>query len=198
MPLTSVARVKRMLQIPAGTTQHDTLIQELVDSSNNEVEDVMNLPAGVTQQVYNESIDIDQFGQNEIALQRYPVQSVAALTDADSLVAVADYYFVSEGFVRLIPRNAFFTVGRQVVDISYQAGYPNGEFNDEVQSARLAATMLAAQMFNEGAHVGFKSERIGRYGYTMAGANGEGVSMSPTVRRILARYRRAFVRENAR
>ena len=51
------------------------------------------------------------------------------------------------------------------------------------------APMITCQLFNQGGHQGYKTERMGGYSYTMDDGN-----YSMIVRRILGKYTRVFAR----
>ena len=182
--LVNRARIKRMLGIPTGITQQDALIDMVMVSARDIVLGHCELTStDVT--TYNEKIDVTNLGQTEVALTHRPVVAVAALTIGGSLEATADYYVTEWGSVRLIPVGAYFPEGRQKVEVCYTAGFGS----DIPKDLEHATTMIAVQMVNEGAHAGYKTERMGGYSYTMNDGQ-----YNMIVRRILAKYSRVFAR----
>ena len=182
MSFTTTTRVKTILGIPAGITQQDVKIGYMVAYANQQMLDEMDLES--LDQSYDETLDVDTAATNSLKLQHTPVISVAALTNSDSLVDSDDYY-VKDGWIRLIGIGAYFTGGRQTVEITYRAGYAAVRADME-----LCADIMAVEDFNRGPKAGLQSERIGEYTYAMAKANAG--PYSTTVDKILSKYRKAF------
>lgn len=189
MPVTftTTERVKRRLRIPAAVTCHDTLLGELADEANDELLHLLREAgaAGITDTTYSEVHDVERSGVSELRLMRWPVVSVAALTDNDTAVAAADFYTdTAVGYVRLVDR--YFTPGRQQVEVTYTAGWGSTAPDDLVR----AATILACEAWNTDAHAGMRSEGREGYRYTRSDQ-----VLPPAVARILGRYRDLFARD---
>ena len=190
---TSALRVRNLLGLASGVTVYDELLETLVDVADAVIFDEINLPLsnGARVATYSESFDINISGQKDLAVNYTPLVSIVAMTfggSNGSLVGPADYYITDYGQVRLIPDGAYYPSGRQVVNITYTAGYariPN--------DLRHAATLIAIHHFNEGPHIGFQTEKLGTYNYKLANL-GQGIGMPSIVNRILAKYKRVFAR----
>ncbi len=185
MPFTSLDRVKRLLRIPAGITQWDGAIGDVVEGANATILQEIGL-AGMTQQSYTEILDIDA-GQDRVSLRHRPVQSVVAITDGESSLVAADYYVDSEiGFIRTT-NGAAFTEGRGRFQITYTAGFtaPNLPPGDLAQ----AATYIAAADLIAGPAAGLMREQIGSHSVQV-----DDSGYPKAVDRILAKYRNAYVR----
>ena len=183
MAIATTSNVKAILGIPAGITVKDTLIGICIEAADQIVLDHLGLTSTSVTTV-NEKIDIEELGQREVALNRRPVVSVAALTISGSLEATSNYYVTEYGSLRMINEGAYFPTGRQNVEVTYTAG-----FSSVPKDVVHAANLIAVQMVNEGQHTGYQSERMGAYNYTM----GTG-QYSMVVRRILGKYTRVFAR----
>jgi hypothetical protein len=182
MSFTTAARVKLILGIPAGVTQHDSKIDILVDFANQQILDELGLLSA--DQFYDETLDVETATTYALKLGRSPVISVAALTDNDTAVASADYY-TANGWVKLTGTGAVFSTGRQKVDINYRAG-----FATIPADLKFCGDLMAVEAFNKSPHIGLESEKIGSYTYKMASQ-----AMGPypaEVQKILAKYRPVF------
>lgn len=190
---TSALRVRNLLGLASGVTVYDELLETLVDVADSIIFDEINLPSsnGGRVSTYSESFDIHISGQKDLAVNYVPLVSVVAMTfggSNGSLVGPADYYITDYGQVRLIPSGAYYPSGRQVVDITYTAG-----FSPIPNDLRHAATLIAVHHFNEGPHLGFQTEKLGTYNYKLANL-GQGIGMPSIINRILAKYKRIFAR----
>jgi len=181
--LTSRNNVKTVLNIPAGITYQDAVIDLCVAAAEDVVLGHLGLTTTAVITV-NEKLDMDLLGQREVALTYRPVVNVAALTIGGALEASSNYYTTEYGSLRLINDGAYFPTGRQNIEVCYTAG-----FSSVPNDIAMATTLIAVQMVNEGRHSGFRSERMGGYVYYLG--NGQ---YSMIVRRILGKYTRVFAR----
>lgn len=181
------ARIKSMLGIPAGITTHDENIDYLLDPVDQIVLDEIGLTSS-TVTTYSQKIDIDDNGENSIMLQYTPIASVTALTIDGSVQTEGTDFKVNKttGQLMLIPLYGQFPTGRNIVDITYTAGYSSVP-TDLVY----AGNLIAVSMFNQQAHVGYKSEKAGNYQYTMGSGSGSGIP--DLAKRILNKHHRVFV-----
>lgn len=176
------AKVKAVLGIPTGVTQHDDLIDAYLVPAESAVLDYIG-QAALTLTSYDETHDIGK-GQGWIAVDAVPIVSVAALTDDGSLVAAADYYREDKtGYIRL-ESAGYFTEGRQKVQVTYTAGY-----SPVPDRFIMAAALQAASWFNAGIHAGMQSEGTSGYRYTRNGR-----VIDPTVASMLNGDRRVMPR----
>lgn len=185
---TTRARVKNLLGIPSGVTFHDAKVDAVVAGVDRQILAWIGLPY-LTQQTYSEKFDVEGPGEQEVALTYRPVASVAALTDDGSLLAASDYYVKTRvGHVVLTGSAAYFTQGRQKVEVTYTAGYES--VPDDLMSA---GDILAVALCNAGPHAGLQSEgESGGYHYQARSIHDQAVP--PEVRAIIGGYRRLFAR----
>lgn len=102
MALASVDTVKPILQIPAGVTFHDVAIGLVVDAANDYVLAALGQPSlAATTRTDYPAVYTD--AQQDVFLDRSPVVSVAAVTNAGQAVAEGDYRLNAEtGMLRLL------------------------------------------------------------------------------------------------
>lgn len=193
--LVTVAEVKRRLRIPAAITEHDTLIGELIDDAEEEILSEASF-ASFAVATYSETHDVEWDGTNELRVKNNFLQSVVALTDNGTLLTEGtDFYRTDYSYVRLIGSTAYFTRGRQTIEITYTAG-PCVAGSTPADLRKLAS-LIAMRDFNASPHAGIQEERIGQYAFRAGAGNAatSGVLNDPTEREIeklMARYRRAF------
>ena len=181
--LTTQAKVKSVLGIPTAVTEHDGLIDILIDVVDNEVLGYVGMST-LTQQTITEYHDILDNTENEVRLRNFPVSSVTEVEDDGSAVAATKYYLDTDvGYVRHNTVGSYFTTGFQKVKVTYVAG-----FSSIPSDLSYAATVLAAAHFNSGRHAGMLYEQVATYRYRRR----EG--MPEEAIRILAKYRRVFAR----
>lgn len=183
MALTSRSAVKSVLGIPAGVTRNDALIDILVDAADSLVREEIDLPAEAVS-TYSEVLDVEFAGQRDVPLRYRPVVGVVALTIGATLPTSDQFTVIASGSLRLSAEGAFFPVGRQIVEVTYTAG-----FAATPADLSHAATLIAVQGFNQGGHSGFETERVSTYSYKL-----DDSAVPPLAQRILNRYRRAFAR----
>lgn len=180
---TTSTRVKNALMIPAGITQHDTLIGNLVDAVDRTILQGLRLD-GMTSAVYEDKFDIEAWGQDAVLLRRRPVVSVGAVTDNGSAVASADYYFEPYGKLRLKGLSAQFTAGKQMVSVSYNAGFASPNLPPE--DIALFATTACALWFNCIPNAGLGNSDVGGHKQEFTGV------MPDAVERLMASYRQVL------
>lgn len=191
MHLTDTADIKLILGIPTAVTTYDAAIEALVEVAEQMVLDEIRLTSP-TSTSYTEKIDIDFAGQNEVMLSRSPVISIVGLTISGQAQTLdSDYYLVkSIGAIKLDPLSASFPTGRNVIEVTYNAGY---EDNSSIpKDLKHATGLIAASIFNQQSHFGLKSERAGGYSYQMD--SGTGSTIPKIAQRILNKHRRLFAR----
>ena len=185
---TDVTKLKRMLGIPAGVTRFDDTLVDLQDPVDQIMLDELGLSlAGVT--TYTDKIDVTFGGTTEVALKYRPVASVVALTISGNAQTIdTDYEVLSDiGVIKLLPLSAILPTGRNIVEVTYTAGFAS------VPSDLIyAGNLIAVSMFNQQAHVGYKMERSGDYQYQIDGGGGSTIPM--LAQRILSKHRRLFAR----
>ena len=167
--LTTLDRVKLQLQIPAGITVADAILNTLIDEACDQILRQIGLPAGISTATYAEIYDIDNRDQERLRLRRFPVRSIVALTCNGSAWSVSganeEVYIdrADAGWIRTKQTYKWFPRGKQTVEITYTAGY------DSVPGGiSSAATALVVHGYNTGGTLGLKSERIGSYSYDRA------------------------------
>lgn len=190
---TTTLKVRSLLGLASGVTVYDELLSTLVDVADQIIFDEIGLPAdhGGAVHPYTEKFDVSVKGQKDLAVNYTPLVSVVAITTGGtngSAVAADDYYITDYGQVRLIPSGAYWPVGQQIVEITYNAGFAS--IPADLQHA---ATLVAVHHFNEGPRLGFQSEKLGTYNYKLSNL-GMGMGLPPIVNRILAKYKRIFAR----
>lgn len=184
----STTNMKLMLGIPSAITDHDTVLATIADAVDSIVLGELGLTtASVTS--YTEKINIENSVQNEFAVTYVPLVSITSLTVNSVLQSDSTgYEFTEWGAVRMLPVYNFLPTGRNVVEITYTAG-----FSSVPNDLKYAGSLIGCSMFNQQSHVGMKSEKVGEYQYTLGG-NGTGSSIPALATRILGKYRRIFAR----
>ncbi|MBU6287605.1 MAG: hypothetical protein KGS10_05530 [Chloroflexi bacterium] len=209
MSFTDLTTLKGMLGIPAADTSRDVYLQLLVDMADQVVLDVFGLSSTAVTS-YTDKIDILDDDLDTVWTSRWPVVAVTSyVEDGDALVEGTDFSVSPTGALKLLdeystpppaPRlTRFYSVGREVLVVTYTAGWTGAPPAD----LRYAATLIAAYAFNTAQRAGLGGERIGQYSYTLAGgATGSGsggpggFGIPPEAERILASYRRVFALPN--
>lgn len=184
----SSTSMKRMLGIPSSITQHDDAIDDILDVVDQMVLDEIGLDAA-TSTSYTENIDITDGGQNEISLSHTPVISVTSFKVGGLTYTEDTDYKIDKsiGFIKLLPLSVFFPTGRNVIAVTYTAG-----FSSVPADLVYAGNLIGVSLFNQQSHVGFVSERAGSYTYNMG--KGTGSTIPRIAMRILSKHRRLFAR----
>ena len=181
--LTTQSNVKSVLGIPTAVTEHDGLIDMLLDVVDQEVLGYTGLST-LTQQTVTEYHNILDNTENELRLRNFPVSSITSVKESDTTLETSTYYLdTGVGYVRLKNLGSYFAVGNQKIEVVYVAGY-----SSIPADLSYAATVLAAAHFNSGRHAGMLYEQVATYRYRRR----EG--MPEEAIRILAKYRRVFAR----
>ena len=183
--------VKSMLGIPTSITRYDTAISETLRATEQILADEIGLDDFV-ESTYTDKIDIDYIGVNEVSLSFAPVISVAGVTISKELQVDGTDYVINKklGMIKLLPFYTYFPTGREVVEVTYTAGYATT--SDIPSDLKYAGHLICCSLFNQQAHVGFQSERAGNYSYNLG--NSKGSTIPEMARRILGKHRRVFAR----
>jgi len=116
--IVELADMREFLNIPDGQTAMDSLLESLLDSFNDVIEDYLGVTCINTE--YTETYDGD--GTDTLFLKHYPIASVSSLSVDDETVSSDDYsIYKEEGFIRL--DSSIFTKDNQNVSITYTAGH---------------------------------------------------------------------------
>lgn len=181
----SVTRAKSYLGIPAGITFHDTFLGYLISGTTEAVAYRLGLTSGLTQNTYSDTLDVEGAGIDRVRLPRFPVQSVAALTDDGSAVNSSEFYLKADRWLVLKGDSAQFSNGKQKVEVSYVAGW-----NNTVPAHVLHAISLnVAWHFNRAPKEGTESERMGAYAITLAkdtSGGGGAMPLAPAAEALLS------------
>lgn len=186
MALTTAARVKGALRIPAAVTVHDARIGEIVEEIDAWLLGEVDLTAfGAT--TYSATLDGEQLGTGRtFVTPKFPLLSVAALTvDTRALVDGTGYTWERSGVVHLLDPAV---QGLANIAITYTAGlFPAGATTTDL--VRLA-TLAAARQYNQEPMAGLADldiapvkKGIARDAFNEDAVRGE-------ISRILSRYRK--------
>lgn len=188
--LTSAARIKRVLGIPAAITLHDTYLGELADAVDTLVLEYCGQPTLTWGSGFSDKFDVELNGMSEVMLRRFPVEEVTAVLDAGSTLSADSWYLDSRtGAVRLTGAGAAFTQGKQKVEVQYTAGHTAA--SPGLNTLAHAASVWATALFNAGRHAGLRSEGAGSYRYSV---DTDGVPAP--VRAMLSSYIRIIPRDS--
>lgn len=180
--LTSTARCKRVLGIPAAVTIHDALLDDLVDVGEQSVLAYCGM-AALTSTTVTELYDIEAAGTSELRLRGFPVISVASVVASGATLDATQWYIDNRpGIVRLAPLGYYFPEGRQKVEVTYTFGYASPPAD-----LQHAATLITVAEFNRARHAGLSSEGMSGYRYSV-----DDSALPPAALAILARYVRIF------
>lgn len=102
----------------------------------------------------------DGTGTDSIVLPEYPVTAVPAVSVDESVVTD---YVVSPSGVLIRPRS-WWPAGRQNITVTYDHGYADADFPDDV---KMVALVVAARLFDR---VDAKQESLGAYSVTYQSA----------------------------
>lgn len=133
--------MKSFLGIPSTQTGKDTLLENLLDSYNDMIEDYL----GVTciNSSYTEVYDGD--GADTLFVKHYPIVSVTSLSIDGDIISSSDYKIYSkEGYIRYT--EGVFTKDFKNVSIIYTAGY-GASANDVSNVLKLALKTWVARVF---------------------------------------------------
>lgn len=170
MSLTTSARVKTALGIPAGVTFHDTAIAQAVDYANDVVLRAIGQPGGLVATTRTDYPDVYSDGQQDILLDRAPVVSIIGITNADYIVQPDEYRLDAEkGIIRLIRGNvgsrrlmaSWSDVPDDVV-VSYLHGYTSATVPGNLVRC---ADMIAVHNVQQTPQFGKTNVRNSSYGF---------------------------------
>jgi len=196
--LTDVDDVKEFLGLSDVDDSDHELFRKLINQASAfvEKETDRNLKArDYDPDTDYENARYDGDGTKKLHLRQYPVNSVTTLVCSGTTISAAgdtDYYG-STGYVIYKSRGMLyysygFDSGIKNVRVTYNGGYAAGTI--ELDDLRMLCNSLVAWVWNRRKNLGFKSERIGNYSYTMAELMKENqMSMMNTINR----YRRKVV-----
>lgn len=103
MSLTDLDRCKTSLGIPAGVTFHDGALQLAVDYANSRVLDAIGQPGGLVATTRTDYPEVYNANQQDVLLDRAPVVSIVAITNAEDAVNDGEYRVDKEsGKLRLL------------------------------------------------------------------------------------------------
>ena len=211
MSFTTVADVKTLLGIPVADTSQDARLAIIVGGVNAEMLGWFNLTS-CAETSYTVKYDVDDADLDSLWLRQYPVIAVDAVSVDGTAETLTDYYLVNpQKFGRLrvaayssrIYRQAgALAFGRAVYEITHRAGWVGGIVPDDLAGA---AALICVARVQTDAKLGFSSEKIGQYQYTLggggAGAGGisgaigaDGIPIS--ARRVLSQHLRIFAPTN--
>jgi hypothetical protein len=188
-------RVKLALGIPTADTTHDAYLDVLVSESNSQLLAIFQLTQ-CDPLAYTRTYDIHDSDTEAFWLTPYPVISVDEIRYSGTTQTLTDFYTRNPtqfGLLSIIGNGLFFPFGRQAIEVTHTAGWAT--VPPELEHA---ATVLAVLAFNTDGKIGYDSERIGQYQYTIGAVGGaEGGATSPggwpsVVQRALANHMRPF------
>lgn len=195
MSFTTRDRVKLALGIPSADTTHDAYIDDLVEEANAQLLAVFQLSQCDPLQ-YTRTYDIHDSSTEAFWLTPHPVVTVDEVKYSDTTQTLTDFYLrnpTQMGLLSIIGNGIYFPFGRQAVEVTHTAGWATVP-----AELRRAGTVLAVHGFNTDGKIGYDSERIGQYQYTLGAVGGaEGGAVSPggwpsAVQRALANHLRPF------
>ena len=199
---TDLDDMKRFLGIDEDTDTDNDLLVTLINRASSFMENFTDrrliattYTAGVTTR---ENCYYDGDGSKRLFLKQYPVNSVSSVVcsgDTISAASATDYYG-STGYLLYNKRGELyyengFDVGKQNVRVSYNAGYAV-ETREYLELQELCRS-LVARVYNNRNHLGFKSETLFNYRYTVADLKDEAGGIG-SLHQTLNRYRRKIIR----
>jgi uncharacterized phiE125 gp8 family phage protein len=189
---TTLARVKRHLNLDADNTDLDDKINDLIPAASLALEHHIGHP--LHEATYTEYYDGDR--TNEIILDHYPVSAITSINDdltrvfdAASLLLPANYVYDANGqrnigSVRLFQGTAtFFQRGIQNVKVVYVAGYATLP-----EDAEMAAVHLVAWLLSRSGSEGMSAATLGAKSESY-----EPDSIPPYIKRMVAAYKKYAV-----
>ena len=183
--------LKTYLDIDGDDTTYDNVLNDIIPQIGEMIE---SFCGRVFAYKYNsEKVDIKNAFNDTFRVKQFPIQSVVALTDNDTLKASTEYFVYEDtGVIKskniqtlksTSYRGYYWTEGRQMVDIDYYSGYL-----EIPQGIQLAAKELAATIFYGRKYSGFKSGKIGGFSFSVFADE-----IPPRVRGLLMPYRRCEI-----
>ncbi len=196
---TDLEDLKSFLSIPSSTSTHDDLLENLINGASGFIESYTNRRLKST--TYDSDTVADRKftwydGDNtkRLFLREYPITAVSEVTVSGATISAAsdtDYYGSTGYLIRQDRGELFYDnyweVGMQNIRVSYTAGYLSTD--REWYELQELCRSFVAWVFNNRTHLGFKSERLMNYTYTLADVRKVGGQHLAT----LNRYRRKIV-----
>lgn len=188
MSLTTIARVKAALSIPSAVTFHDTSITAAVSYANDVVLSAIGQPGGLVATTRTDYPKVYKDSQIDVYLERAPVVSIIAVTNAESVVETNEYRMDPEtGLLRLLRGSvgtrrllaSWSNVPDDVV-VTYLHGYTEATVPERL---RQAATMIAAHNVQQVQHLGKTQVRNSSYGFSV-----DAFSVPAAAARILSEF----------
>lgn len=184
MSLTSTARVKAALGIPAGITFNDTAIGYAVDDANDFVLRALGYTALTTQVYVDRPIVVGNM-QDSVVLRKHPALSVVGVTNLNSALLTTDYLLDTEvSALRLATVGGFWSTVTGEIVIEYVAGWTSDTVPKELTRC---ATMIASAWFNATSKAGMRSETFDGHRYDVSE-----MPIPPGAQAILSRYEDAI------
>jgi len=180
MGITSAARLKAVLGIPAGLTFHDTLLGMVATAADARVLAAIGQGSLAVCTVQEYPLVYDE-GQVAVQLRHVPVVGMVAVTNDGALVATSEYRLDTEtGDLRLLDGEGYWSTEREGAAVMYGYGYTEATIPPQLVAA---ADILGVAMFNRGKHAGLSATSASGYSTTLAST-----PIPPEVQAILARY----------
>lgn len=190
----TLADLKAFLRIPTADTTNDAALTLIVGGVNSTLLKVFGGLSAVAVTSYTDRITVGDSSTSALWLRRWPVVAITSVVEDGDTLASSLYAFDGEiGMLRLVQQGRWFSCGRDSVVVTYTAGWAGAVDGDLV----LAGVLMGAHAWNTGPRAGLSSERIGQYGYKLAGGSAAGqdaaggFGIPPEAERILSNYRRA-------
>lgn len=183
--LSTVARVKGALRIPAAITLHDARLSELIDEAEGDALAEIGADAWVA--AYRTEVPRTTPGRSIVLLDQFPVWAVASATlDSSALVENTDYQWEAGGAFELLD-GAYFPLTARKLSVHYKAGPIETAGSTPADLIRLS-TLLAARQFNLEGVAGLASSSVRPIAKAIAGHDEDAVQA--IIDGIMARYRK--------
>ena len=207
MPFCELADVKAALRIPDADTTHDARLQQLIDATEAELLGMFHLDQVATQ-AYTNLYDFFDHDEEGVWLRQYPVVTVTEVKIDGVVQDLTQWYRrrpANLGFLaaQYNGKVIYMPLGRQRLEVTHEAGWAGGVVDASLQ---MAAVSIVMARWNVDPHLGFDSERIGQYGFTLGVGGAGGVTASTgglftdgipvSARRALSQWVRPFVADN--
>jgi len=188
MSLTTSAKVKAVLGIPAGVTFHDAAISAAISYANDAVLRAIGQPGGLVATTRTDYPDVYSGNQQDIYLDRTPVISIIAVTNSEAVVETADYRLDPyTGMLRMTRGNigsrrllaSWSDVPDDVV-VSYLYGYTSATVPAKLVRA---ATLIAVHSVEQSRHLGKGRVRNSSYGFDV-----DAFAIPPAAAHILSEF----------
>jgi len=190
--------MKRFLNI-TGDTQNDLLVN-LINGSSSFME--MQTRRRLIAADYDSATDkancwVDGNNSKIVFLKQYPINSVSSVVVSGATISAAEAtdYYGSTGYVIYSDRGILFydngfDTGIQNVRVSYNAGY--AKTTREYYELQELCRSLVSRVYNTRDKLGFKSETLMNYQYTMADI--KAWDKAGNIQVVLNRYKRKITR----